>query len=157
MRNTKVIVPILCVLVGLGAGFFGGVEYKNYQLKQMRGNFGSNITGGQRFIGRAGQNGGQGGTAGGNQAFRGGGVDGSIISMDDKSLTVKMPDGSTKIVLFSDSTKYSNTIDAARSDLKVGDNIAVFGTSNSDGSVTAETVQLNPQIFRMQASPAPTK
>lgn len=83
-----------------------------------------------------------------------GGVIGSIISMDDKSITVKLADGSSKIVLFSDATTYSNTVRAAKSDLKVGENVAIFGAANSDGSVTATEIQLNPEFFR--PSPSPT-
>lgn len=31
MKNVRMLVPIICVLVGLGVGFLGGFEYKNYQ------------------------------------------------------------------------------------------------------------------------------
>jgi hypothetical protein len=147
MKNVKVIVPIILVLVGLGAGFFGGYQYRNYRLNQTRGNFiGAN---GQRFTGtRTGQ-----GTVAG---ARGGAVTGSILSMDAKSITVKLTDGSTKIVLFSGSTTYSNTATAAQTDLKVGSEVAVFGAANTDGSVTATSIQINPMSFRPQGSPAPT-
>ena len=127
-KNTKILVPVLCVLIGLGIGFFGGIQFKNYQLKKSAGNF-------QSRNGNAQQGG-----------VRGGAVSGSILSMDDGGITVKLSDGSSKIVLFGDSTTYSNTIDASRADLKVGDNIAVFGSANSDGSVTATSVQINPKF-----------
>jgi hypothetical protein len=139
MKNTRVLVPIICVLLGLGAGFFGGIEYKNYQANKARANFAAGGTTGstERFTGtRSGTNG----------TTRGGAVMGSVLSMDDKSVTVKMSDGSSKIVLFGDSTTYTNTIDATKSDLKVGVNVAIFGTSNSDGSVTATNVQINPKF-----------
>jgi hypothetical protein len=145
MKNAKVIVPIILVLVGLGAGFFGGYQYRNYRLNQARGNFGANS---QRFIGTrgTGQNGGMMGR---------GGVYGSILSIDASSITVKLADGSTKIILFSGSTTYENTIVAQASDLKVGGEVAVFGTSNSDGSLTATNIQINPQFGR-GAGPSPT-
>ncbi len=149
MKNTKVLVPIICVLVGLGSGFFGGIQYRNYQVSKARGNNAfSGANGVQRFMGnRNGQNGGMMGR---------GGVIGSILSMDDKSITVKLNDGSSKIVLFSSSTTYSNTISSLKSDLKVGSEVAVFGAANSDGSVTATNVQINPTSFRPQGSPNPT-
>ncbi len=145
MKNTNVIVSIICILVGLGAGFFGGIQYRNYQLNQARANFGGGNGNFQRFTGT-----GRGGGA------RGGAVQGSILSMDASSITVKLADGSSKIVVLSGSTTYSNTASATQADLKTGSNVAVFGTPNSDGSVTATNVQLNPMMFRPQGSPSTT-
>lgn len=146
MKNIKPLVPIILILIGLGVGFFGGYEYRNYRLNRTVANFGGSGSF-QRFTaGRNGQN--------GNGAMRGG-VIGNIVSMDDKSITVKMNDGSTKIVFLSSSTAYSNTVSASSSDLKTGENVAVFGSPNSDGSVTATSIQLNPQFFRNQVSPTP--
>jgi len=150
MKNTKVIIPIILVLVGLGAGFFGGYQYRNYRLNQTRGNFGALGANGQRFTGARGT-----GQAGG--MVRGGAVTGGILSIDSNSITVKLADGSSKIVLFSTSTTYSNTVSAVQSDLKVGENVAVVGATNSDGSVTATNVQINPEFGRPQATPIPAK
>lgn len=151
MKNIKPIVPVILILVGLGVGFFGGFEYRNYQIKKL----GTRVLGanGTRFV--AGRNGGQNGQG---MMFRGG-VAGSIISIDAGSMTVKLTDGSTKIVLFSGSTTYANTVSATQSDLKTGDNVLVIGSTNSDGSVTATNVQINPEFGRPQVStpPAPSK
>jgi hypothetical protein len=134
MKNAKVLVPTILLLIGLGAGFLGGMQFKNYQIGKSRGNF-------QRFTGdkTVGQNG---------TMMRGGAITGSILSMDDKSVTVKLLDGSSKIILFSTSTTYSNTITGAKTDLKVGENVAVIGAANSDGSVTATSIQINPEFGR---------
>jgi len=154
VKNTKVIVPIILVLVGLGAGFFGGIQYRNYQINKARGSFAAGgATGAQRFVG--GTRGGTGTGTGARGGF-GGAVTGSILSVDGNSFTVKLADGSSKIVLFSASTTYSNTISAAQTDLKVGGNVMVMGSTNSDGSVTATNVQINPMSFRPQGSPVPT-
>jgi len=152
MKNARVIVPIIAVLVGLGVGFFSGIEYKNYQANKLRSSFAAGGAGGaQRFAA---------GTRGtgqtGNAALRGGAVTGSILSMDSKSITVKLADGSTKIILFSSSTTYSNTTTASQTDLKVGSTVAVMGAANSDGSVTATNVQINPMSFKPEGSPPPT-
>ena len=150
MKSARTLVPIICVLVGLGVGFFGGTAYRNYQLSKTRGNFAAGGTGAQRFVG------GTRGTGQSGAMMRGGAVTGSILSMDSKSITVKLADGSTKIVLFSGSTTYSNTISALQTDLKVGGEVAVFGAANSDGSVTATNVQINPQFARpTEPSPSP--
>jgi hypothetical protein len=154
VKSAKVILPIILVLVGLGAGFFGGYQYRNYVLRKGVGNFAAGANGTfQRFTGtRTGGTGQNGMMRGG----AGGAVTGNVLSMDATSLTVKLADGSTKIVLFGGSTTYSNTTSATQSDLKVGNNVMVFGTPNSDGSVTATNVQINPMSFRPQGSPAPT-
>ena len=152
MKNNTLAIVLL--VVGLAAGFGGGYYFKGYQQTQSRAAFagGANgLPGGyQRFAGGAG---GRGTGAGG---ARGGAVSGTILSMDSSSITVKLTDGSSKIVLLSGSTTYSNTSSATQSDLKTGANVAVFGTPNSDGSVTATNVQMNPMMFRPQGSPAPT-
>jgi len=159
MKSTRVIVPIVLVLVGLGVGFFGGIQYRNYQISKSRGSF---VAGGaagaagasgtfQRFTGTRGT-----GANGMMRGGTGGAVSGSVLSMDASLITVKLADGSTKIVLFSGSTTYSNTVTAQSTDLKVGSTVLIMGSANSDGSITATNVQINPMSFRPQGSPAPT-
>lgn len=152
MKNTKVIIPIITILVGLGVGFLGGYEYRNYKLNQTRGGFAAGGANGtfQRFNGNGTR------TLGQNGMMRGGATVGSILSVDPKSMTVKLTDGSSKIVILSGSTTYSDTVSASQTDLKTGVNVAVSGTPNSDGSVTATSVQINPGFGRPQGSPVPT-
>lgn len=78
---------------------------------------------------------------------QGGMLNGEITAKDDKSITIKTMDGSTKIIILADSTNYKKSTDASLSDLKVGETVNVIGTSNSDGSVTAKnvTVGANPE------------
>jgi hypothetical protein len=153
MANMKPAVIGVLIVIGIGVGFGGGYFFRNQQLSKMRGNFpvgGANTT--QRFNGATrgiGQVNGQ------NGMMRGGATQGTILSMDDKSITVKMVDGSSKIVLLSDSTTYSNTVKSTQADVKAGTEVSVFGTPNSDGSVTAISVQLNPMSFRPQGSAVP--
>ncbi|MGA3292219.1 MAG: hypothetical protein ABSC49_03700 [Candidatus Microgenomates bacterium] len=157
-KNTKIIVPIICVVLGLAAGFFGGLEFRNYQLSKTRSAFtaGGNGASGnfQRYVGGT-RTGGQTGNAA--RLSGGGMVTGSVLSVDSNSMTVKLANGSTKIVLLSGSTTYTNTASAAVTDIKTGINVAVAGTANSDGSVTAGSVQLNPVSFRPQGSPTSTQ
>ena len=152
MKSVNTTVFAGAVIVALLVGGAGGYFFRNYQMSKARGNFAAGgANGAQRFVA-----GGARGTGATNGAMRGGAVTGSILSMDDKSVTVKMQDGSTKIVLFSGSTTYSNTVSATKTDLKVGGEVAVFGATNSDGSVTATNVQINPQFGRMMPSPTPS-
>ena len=84
----------------------------------------------------------QGGESGRRMNFRP--INGEIISSDDKSITVKLSDGSSKIVVLGTSTVINKADQATKDDLKVGEKAAVFGTENSDGSITAQNIQLNP-------------
>lgn len=161
MANVKPAVVGALIVVGLGVGFGGGYFFRNYQLTNLRGNFtqgglgmmnGQNVSP-QKFNGNTNGNRGMGQIG----MVRGGATVGTILSMDDKSITVKMPDGSSKIVLFSDSTTYSNTVTSLKTDLKEGAEVSVFGTPNSDGSLTATNIQLNPIMFKPQMSPVPQK
>jgi hypothetical protein len=160
MKNKQTLILVISILVGLGVGFGGGYFVRGLAASKARSGFAATGVNGvpsgfQRYTGSGTRAAGQ-GAAGSARMAGGGAVNGTILSTDAKSLTVKMADGSTKIVLLSGSTAYSNTQAAAQGDLKTGSTVAVFGTANSDGSVTATTVQINPMSFRLQGSPAPT-
>lgn len=150
--NNKVIIAVvLALVVGGGAGFFGGMKYQ--QSKTPAGRFGS---GNFQFQANGST------TRNGGNTVRGNGngmnfrpVDGEIVSADDKNITVKMTDGTSRIILFSDSTTINKSAEASKSDLVVGQKVAVFGTQNSDGSVTAQSIELNPVMRNINASPIP--
>lgn len=132
MKNNYVVTAIL-VIVFAGAGFYGGMQYQKIQ----RGNFSGQLGAGVMRNGRVGT------TRGG---FRP--VAGEIISADDKSITVKLQDDSSKIILINTKTVINKAQIVDKSELKVGEKVSVFGSENTDGSVTAQNVQLNP-IERM--------
>ena len=139
------VVTIVLVLVAAGAGFFGGMKYADVQRTQARGN------GNRQFPGMT-----NGQTQGRNQ-MAGRPVTGEVISKDDTSITVKPQDGGSKIVLVSATTIVSKTTDGSIEDIAVGENVGVFGTENSDKSMTAQNIQLNPQFRMGGSSPTPTK
>ncbi len=132
--NNKILITIVIILIGAG-GFFAGMKY---QQSQRRNNF-TQFTGGPNGSGRN-----------GNNQFQGiRPVSGEIISADDKSITVKMRDGSSRIVILTNSTVVNKTATAQKEDLKTGEQVAVIGTQNSDNSITAQTISLNPMLGRM--------
>ncbi len=139
MKNANII-TILVLIIGLGVGFFGGMKYEQSQVSKQ--GFAEGNSARRNFQGRMGQ---------GNQPGRA--VVGQILNQDDKSIIVKLADGSSKIVLLPDAATVSKTESGSKSDLKVGENVAVFGSNNADGSMIAQNIQLNPQ-FRALGSPS---
>ena len=133
-KNVMMLVAVMLIIAAAAGGFFGGMMYQKNQAPSfgMMGQNGSRQGGTFRTFGQNGQ----------NSNFRP--VRGQVVNMDNSSLTVKMSDGSTKLVVLSQSTAFMQSSKASLSDIKTGDTVNVVGTQNSDGSVTAQDVQINP-------------
>lgn len=69
-------------------------------------------------------------------------VSGEILKSDETSITIKLQDGSSKIVLVSEKTEINKAEKTNRQGLKAGEKVAVFGQENSDGSISAQTIQM---------------
>ncbi len=135
---------ILTVIIVAAVAFFGGMKYQQSKTGSSTGTLGQ----GNGF-GQGGRPGGQRGAGG--RGF-GGATVGEVISQDDKSITLKLQDGSSKLVNIAKSTIYSKTDTATMTDVKVGERVAAIGSTNSDGSITAQNIQLNP-MFRNGRGP----
>jgi hypothetical protein len=154
----KKMLPIfIAIVIILGGGsFYGGMKYaeskKPAGARNGFANFG-NLTPDQqqRFQQMGGA--GRAGAGSGGANF----TSGEIISADDKSVTVKLPDGGSKIIFFSDSTKITKSAEGSAADLTVGETITANGTANQDGSITAETIQLRPPVLPSPQAPQPQK
>lgn len=134
----KKIILFIIVLIIIGSGaFYGGMKYA--QNKTSRG-FAQGVEERQQlFQGSAGQ-GFQ------TEMRRDAGLNflrGAVIAKDEQSLTLKMPDGGSKIIFFSDSAEISKTIEGSVDDIEIGKQIIISGEENPDGSYTAKTVQLS--------------
>ncbi len=121
-------VVVIAITIGVGAlSFFGGMQYQKSKLPSDRmfmrgqGSATRRVGGGQPILGE-------------------------ILTIEPDSLTVKLTDGSTRIVLLAEKTIYNKTALVEKTTLQMGEKVGVFGTLNSDGSVTAQSVQLNPQF-----------
>ena len=127
-------IAIAIVVVGILA-FYGGIQYANAS-KGAAGN--SQAQGGQFGQGRNRQGGGQFGRGQAGTSM----LNGEILSVDAQSVTVKLADGGSKIAFLSATTKISKTVDATLVDLKVGESLMMNGKDNTDGSMTAQIIQL---------------
>lgn len=130
MKNNILLIIIL--IIGVGAvGFFAGMKYQQKNLPK-RADFQSR----------------QSGMPGGQQREGSGMVRGEIISRDGESVTVKLPDESSKIILISENTEINKTTEGSADDLETGKQVMVLGQTNPDGSVSAASIQLGGNLIR---------
>jgi hypothetical protein len=143
MNKKKIVWGIVGIIV-LVAVFYEGVSYGKGQTTL------TSPIGGQAFSGTRGTR--------GTGSFGGGFTVGQIIAKDTTSITVQLmaPSGAngasstaqsgSKIVFFDGNTKITKTVDGTPADLAIGTQVSVSGTANSDGSVSAQTVQIRPNV-----------
>lgn len=123
-----IILTLVVALVMGGAAFFGGVKYQQSKTPGFRG-----LNGQFNPTAR---------TTRTNQNFSS--IRGEVLNQDGSSITVKLPDNSSKLVLLTGSTTISEATMSSIQNLTSGKQVMVMGTANSDGSVTASNIQLNP-------------
>lgn len=144
-KNKTAVIMVIVVLIAAGAGFFGGVKYQQSKTT-------SDFPRAQ--MGQGGPNGATGGVQGKNGTTSGGNmgsgsnrpVSGEITAVDGSSITIKSTDGSSKIVMLSDSTTVSKMAASTKGELKIGETVNVIGATASDGTVSATSIQLGVTI-----------
>jgi hypothetical protein len=142
-KKLFIIFLILVIIIGGGA-FYGGMIYGkntttqgiNQQQQQRFQQMGASST--EAMSRRSGNQ------AGNNFAT------GQIISKDDKSITVKLQDGGSKIIFFSDTTEVDKFTTGSSNDLEIGETVMITGKTNQDGSITAQSIQLRPERINIQ-------
>ena len=135
-KNNKIIAAVVVVVL-LGASFYGGMVYGKSSTPA-RGAFAAGATGTfARGTGTAGARGGL-GAGGGFTA-------GQVISNSGTSISIQQQNGSSsELVLLSPSTQILKSAAGTASDLTPGAEVTVTGTSNSDGSLSATSIQIRP-------------
>ena len=78
----------------------------------------------------------------GRGAAGGGFVTGQIVSVGNGTAVVQLPNGNSQNVFFSSSTQVIRPQVASVSSLTPGTQVMIGGTTNSDGSVSAQTIQI---------------
>jgi len=144
MDKAKKLLPCVIIIIVIGGlAFYAGIKYSGSQ----------SLNSQNSAIGRQAFQQGSGAAANGLLARRsgsgGGFTTGQVISKDANSITVQLSNnGGSKIVFFSDTTQISKYATSTIDQLKTGDQVVVSGSANSDGSITAQSIQLgapNPQ------------
>lgn len=134
--NKKIIInSIIACVLGI-ALFYGGFLYgksSTIQVDQRGQGFGSGSVGAMRTSRSGSNSGGMG---------MGGFISGEVISKDDQGVTVKLRDGGSKIVFISPSTKIVKDTVSSLNDVVVGSQVSINGSSDTNGSITAQSVQI---------------
>ena len=115
------------VIIALAGGFFWG---KATAPAHGAGSYAGAASGTRGFAGA------RGGAAGG------GFVSGTITANDGTSLTVQLANGNSENVFYSSSTQVIKPSPASVTDLTSGTMVMIGGTTNPDGSVTAQSIQV---------------
>lgn len=144
MKDRKnMVLMFVIVIVTAGVGFYGGIMFQKSKTSKpiqncfVTGDFGHGARSQLPVPGAGGR------MAGGKLRP----IVGEILSKDDKSITVKLRDGSSRIIMLSSTTNINRAEKVDPSALIEGETVRVFGTINPDGSVTAQDIQLNPDQF----------
>lgn len=146
MDGKMIVAGVIVVAVFGGGGFWAGMTYA----AQNGGDSSSRAAQGN-FAGRGGrfQNGGN--AFGTIASIAGGTLTIELMSGPNASSTASTGSGQagqtgtgSKIVLYDPSTHIGKFTTGTVSDLKVGDNVVVIGTSNPDDSITAQMIQIRP-------------
>lgn len=120
----EILFLIILILVATAA-FYGGMKYQQNKTPQ------------RTFFQREGQ----------TTQMRERMLSGEVISKDEKSLTLKLPDGSTRIVFLSEKTEFLKMTEGNLSDIEVGKQIMIIGNQTTEGAFVAEQIQLSPRII----------
>jgi hypothetical protein len=126
-KYTVHIVWLVIALVALGGGFYWGKASVAISQGGFAGGAGAYGSSTRRLAG---------GTTGGGL------VSGQIMTMDSSSITLQLANGNSQVVFYSSSTPVSEPTIVSVSKLTVGTNVMIGGTTNSDGSLTAQSIQV---------------
>ncbi len=133
---------IVGIIIVSGGTFYAGMKYDQTRTANARTNGGNrfaNLTPEERQarVQQFGMGGGM-----GRGMLGSGFATGEVISKDDKSVTIKLMDGGSKIIFFTGNTGIMKSVSGSSADVIVGQQIVINGSANQDGSVNAQTIQI---------------
>ena len=128
----KIFLIIIGVVIVSGV-FYGGMRYGQSQ-KSFQ-----SLRGGDRPVMGT-------GNIGMKTMNRDGFISGKIIAKDNQSITLEIRDLGSKIVFYSDQTGIEKSVQGDSADFEIGVSVTVTGTTNEDGSMTAQSIRLRPDL-----------
>ena len=142
-KLTLVIWAIVIAVVFFGAGWGISKSMPSSSATSATAARGSYSGAAGFFVGAAGTRAGR--TSGGGL------IAGKIVSDDPTSISVSLPNststtattGST-VILYSTGTSILKSVIGSSADLQVGESVTVHGSTNSDGSMSATSIQIRP-------------
>ncbi len=143
MKNKIIASVIVGAMIVGGGAFYAGTKYRGAN-RSPGGSFANQMRNNQSGSGMRGVQG------------QGGMTIGEIIGKDDKSITVKLSNGGSKIVFFTSKTNVIKSVSGSVTDLVLNEQVVVNGSANSDGSIDAQTIQLGSGMPLFRATRAPS-
>lgn len=128
--DKKIAGIIVGVIVLIGGSFYAGTQYGSKNSPSLTGRTG-------QFAGNR---------AGTVRNMTGGLIVGEVLSKDTQGITVKMRDGGSNIVFIGKTTTISKSATGSIDDIALGLQVMVTGTKNPDGSTSAQSVQIRPEL-----------
>ena len=127
--NNKTIVWVIVLVVVAGGAFWGGMQYAKSSAPAAT----ARTAGAGAYAGVR-----------GTRAAGSGFTSGKIVSSDATSVTIQMQNGSSQIVFYSPTTQIMKSTSGSAADLAAGTNVMISGSTNADGSLTANSIQIRP-------------
>ena len=153
-KPMQILVGLVALILVAAGSFYGGMIFGEQQatasppggseLPADAAGFSPNPASGETGRGQPG--------AGGRFAARPGMLFGQIESIDGSTLVIANVEGQQTRVEVTDTTLIEKNTSVTIADLKVGETVMVSGSDNSDGSVTARSVQVAP-VGRLGSPP----
>lgn len=144
MKKQIIITGIVCAII------FGGVGYalgKKYSVPSPQSTNDMGVRPGM----------GKGGAGMPRQNRMEGFTTGEVLAKDDTSITLKLRDGSTKIIFVSPSTELTRPVKSTISDVTIGVMVMAQGKEGADGTITATSLQVRENLPSGNALSNPQK
>jgi hypothetical protein len=122
-------IPLALVILAMSLiGFFAGTKYQQSKIGknirqmrnmpttgiQTRGNFRENMTFGE------------------------------IVDISEEAITIKLPNNNTQNIFLQEDSKFSKSVSAEKTDLKIGANISAEGKADDSNNFVAKSIQILP-------------